>query len=78
MRRREIRYLTIPPEAYRAALVEARVLDDVVELILYLFGTVMDGRNETVTDGVQRALGRPPRDFREYAQRTAATGIWQG
>jgi hypothetical protein len=29
-----------------------------------------------VTDGVQRALGRPPRDFAEYARNTAATGIW--
>jgi hypothetical protein len=25
---------------------------------------------------VQRALGRPPRDFTEYAAATAATGVW--
>jgi len=29
-----------------------------------------------VTDGVQRALGRPARDFSDYVQRTAAAGIW--
>ena len=38
--------------------------------------TVLDGRNESHTDGVQRALGREPRDFAEYARETAATGVW--
>ena len=73
---RDIRYLTITPEAYRAALVEAQVPDNVIDLILYLFCTVLDGRNEAVGDGVQRALGRPARDFNEYVKRTAATGTW--
>lgn len=27
-------------------------------------------------DGVQRALGRAPKDFTDYARDTAATGIW--
>ena len=40
------------------------------------FTTVLDGRNEETIDGVQRALGRPPRDFREYAKSVAATGVW--
>ena len=29
-----------------------------------------------MTNTVQRVLGRPPRDFTDYATRTAATGIW--
>ena len=73
---REIRYLTITPEAYRAALVEAHVPADVIDLMLYLFGTVLDGRNEPVADGVQRALDRQPRDFKEYVRRAAVTGVW--
>lgn len=73
---RDIRYLTITPDAYRNALIEAHVPDHVIELILYLFRTVLDGRNEAVADGVQRALGRPPRDFKDYVQRTAVTGVW--
>jgi hypothetical protein len=40
-----------------------------------LFSDVL-GSNPDVTDAVQRVLGRPPRDFSEYAARTAATGIW--
>jgi len=31
---------------------------------------------EIITDGVQRALGRPPRDFADYARDAAATGVW--
>ncbi len=46
--------------------------------MIYLFTTVLDGRNTPLADGVQRALGRPPRDFSDYVRRTAATGVWGG
>ncbi len=48
------------------------------EVVFYtdLFTTVLDGRNSELSDGVERALGRPPRDFRDYAEATAATGVW--
>jgi iron complex outermembrane receptor protein len=29
-------------------------------------------------DGVRRALGREPRDFRDYAREAASTGVWDG
>ena len=45
-------------------------------LLDYLFATVLDGRNAYLTDGVQRALGRPPKDFSDYAGDIAATGVW--
>jgi hypothetical protein len=41
-----------------------------------VFTEVLDGRNAHLADGVQRALGRPPRDFADYARDAAATGIW--
>ena len=50
--------------------------NDVVDLMSYLLTTVLDGRNAHLTDGVQRALGRQPRDFTEYVQQTAAAGAW--
>jgi hypothetical protein len=37
---------------------------------------VLDGRNESIHDGVRRALGRPARDFSDYVRDTAATGVW--
>lgn len=45
-------------------------------LLNELFTEVLDGRNETLTDGVQRALGRQPKDFSAYATETAASRIW--
>jgi hypothetical protein len=40
-----------------------------------LFGEVLDWRNARLADGVQRALGREPRDFSEFA-REAAAAVW--
>jgi uncharacterized protein YbjT (DUF2867 family) len=73
---RDVRYEPISIEQFTAALAQQDVPDDVVELLAYLFTEVLDGRNAHLTDGVQRALGRPPRDFGAYARDTAATGVW--
>ena len=73
---REIRYLPVSIEEYAAAAREHGVPDEVIEFLRYLFGEVLDGRNASLTDGVQRALGRAPRDFSEYAREAAAAGVW--
>jgi len=73
---RDIRFTEVPAESYKAYLEEAELPDDFVWLIMYLFTTVLDGRNEHLNDGVQRALGRPPKDFGDYAREVAATGAW--
>jgi uncharacterized protein YbjT (DUF2867 family) len=73
---REIRYVPLPREAFTAALTEQQVPPDFIELLDYLFSEVLDGRNAHLNDGVQRALGRAPRDFAAYARATAATGAW--
>jgi hypothetical protein len=41
-----------------------------------MFGMIFDGRNAHLSDGVQRALGREPRDFSDDARAAAATGVW--
>jgi uncharacterized protein YbjT (DUF2867 family) len=73
---REIRHVEIPAPAYREALADAGLPADQVDLIMYLFTTVLDGRNTFVADGVQQALGRPAGSFADYARRTAAEGVW--
>jgi uncharacterized protein YbjT (DUF2867 family) len=73
---RDVRYVTIPGAAFQAGLVQAGLPRAQVELLDYLFTTVLDGRNASVTDGVQRALGRPARDFGDYAREVAASGAW--
>lgn len=73
---RDIRHIEVPAAAYHAALLESDLPPPYVDLVMYLFTTVLDGRNVGVTDGVQRALGRPPTSFADYARRTAAEGAW--
>ena len=46
------------------------------EPLAHLFTEVLDGRNASITEGVERMLQRPPSSFAAYAQRTAAAGAW--
>jgi uncharacterized protein YbjT (DUF2867 family) len=73
---REIRYTPVPIEDFAATLDEQGVPGGWIELLVYLFQEVLDGRNARLADGVQRALGREPKDFADYARETAATGVW--
>ena len=73
---REIRYVPVSVEEYATAAAEQGVPDEVIDLLTYLFSEVLDGRNAHLADGVQRALGREPRDFADYARDAAATGVW--
>jgi uncharacterized protein YbjT (DUF2867 family) len=73
---RDIRYVPVSIDEYAAAAAENGVPADVIAILTYLFGEVLDGRNSHLVDGVQRALGREPRDFRAFARDAAATGVW--
>ncbi len=74
---RTIAYTPVPHEAFVEGVVQSGAPKDVVWMLDYLFATVLDGRNASTCDGVQRALGRPPKDFAEYARETAATDAWR-
>ena len=73
---RDIPYVAVSLEEHAAVAAEQGVPAEVIDLLTYLFNEVLDGRNAHVTDGVQRALGRDPRDFRDFAREAAATGVW--
>jgi uncharacterized protein YbjT (DUF2867 family) len=75
---REIRYVPVSIDEFAAGAAEQGIPEDIVEFLAYLFGEVLDGRNANLTDGVQRALGREPRDFSEFAREAAASGVWGG
>ena len=74
---RDIAYVPVPHDAFVSEIAASGAPKDVVWLLDYLFATVLDGRNAYLTDGVQRALGRPPRDFSDFARAIAATGAWR-
>jgi uncharacterized protein YbjT (DUF2867 family) len=73
---REIRYAPISIPEFAAAAAEQGVPGEFIDLLTYLFGEVLDGRNAHLADGVQRALGREPKDFADFARDAAATGVW--
>jgi len=74
---REIRYTPVTSEEYSTALAGQGVPSDAIGLLTYLFDEVLDGRNASLTDGVERALGRAPRDFTDYVRAAAAAGVWR-
>jgi uncharacterized protein YbjT (DUF2867 family) len=73
---RPIAYVDVPHAGFVTGLQQAGLPDDLVWLLGYLFDTVLDGRNSKVSDGVERALGRPARSFRAFTERMAARGAW--
>ena len=75
---RPLRFERISTTAFEQALAEQQQPAELREFLAYLFTEVLDGRNAKCTDGVQRALGRAPRDFSQYARQSASTGIWGG
>lgn len=73
---RQVRSVRVPPDAFAHAIEESGAPQDIAWLLNYLFESVLDGRNAYVCDGVQRALGREPADFGDFARRVAARGVW--
>ena len=72
---RDVQYLSVTPPDFVSELVTAGFPEVEAVPISELFAEVLDGRNSHLTD-VQRALGRPPRDFADYAADVAASGVW--
>jgi uncharacterized protein YbjT (DUF2867 family) len=73
---RDIRYIKVSHDEFTASVAAHDLPPEFAWLLNELFTEVLDGRNETLTDGVQRVLGRAPKDFSAYAHETAATGVW--
>jgi hypothetical protein len=73
---REVQFVQISPEAFASAVAESGAPEEIAWLLNYLFGTVLDGRNESVCDGVWRVLGRQPAGFAGFARRMGTRGTW--
>jgi uncharacterized protein YbjT (DUF2867 family) len=73
---REVQYLPVTAGQYAEAAKAAGLPDDEIAGLTDLFTRVLDGRNAHLSRDVELVLGRPARDFADYARRTAASGIW--
>ena len=72
---REVRHIRISFDGFHANIAEAGG-NFVADVFTAIARETLDGRNAHLTDGVQRALGRPPRDFTEFANSAARAGAW--
>ncbi|GAA2615628.1 NAD(P)H-binding protein [Streptomyces roseoviolaceus] len=73
---REIRYVPLSVEGYVAELVQQGLPPADAEAFADVIEPLREGTDEYVSDGVQVALGRPPRTFAEFAKSTADGGGW--
>lgn len=73
---RPFRYVPVTLDEFHAGLVPA-LGQDMADLLRIIADETLDGRNAWVGDGVQRALGRPARDFADFCQRAAQSGAWR-
>ncbi|WP_229874993.1 NAD(P)H-binding protein [Streptomyces nojiriensis] len=75
---RVITYRPLPAGEFAAHAVAQGVPEEFAGLLNLLYGWIAEGRFATLADGVQRVLGREPRDFEAYVRTAAATGVWGG
>jgi uncharacterized protein YbjT (DUF2867 family) len=71
---RAVHYVPVAPADYEPVLAQ-HVGPEVAAALTSLFSFLLDGHNAHLADGVQRALGRPPRSFAQYA--AGAITAWQ-
>jgi uncharacterized protein YbjT (DUF2867 family) len=71
-----VRYMPITLEQFHAGMLEigGPLIADVFTEICR---ETLDGHNAYLTDGVQRALGRAPRDFADFCRDAAASDAWK-
>lgn len=73
---RPIGYTPLSPEAYAAEQRAHGVPEKWVQLTIDLYAHVRSGMLGTATGDVERVLGRPPRDFVDYAREAVTQGVW--
>ncbi|MER6995655.1 NmrA family NAD(P)-binding protein [Streptomyces sp. NPDC000410] len=75
---REVRYAATSRDEYIAMLRQFDFPAADAAWLTDLFLMLMDGHNAQLTDGVERVLGRAPKDFGAFAKDAAASGAWSG
>lgn len=73
---RAVTFMPVSTEEFAAGLAAQSLPQDLVEFFTHLFTKVLDGRNSHLTGDIEDILGRPARDFCDYAKVAAATGVW--
>jgi len=73
---RDLRFETVAAAEFVADVAADGVPAEEAVPLAELFAEVLDGRNASLSDDVERVLGRRPSSFAAYVARTAAAGTW--
>ncbi|MGW0552415.1 NmrA family NAD(P)-binding protein [Streptomyces altiplanensis] len=73
---RDIRYTPLSPEEYAAEQRAHGVPEEWVQLTVDLYAQIHVGALASVTDDVEKVLGRRPRAFADYVRTAAEAGVW--
>ena len=73
---RPFQYHPVTLDQFHAGLMQS-LGQEWADLLRIIADETLDGRNAWVGDGVQRALGRQPRNFAHFCATVAAAGIWR-
>jgi uncharacterized protein YbjT (DUF2867 family) len=65
---REIRYVNIPPDAFREGALKTGIPDFYVDALLDLHRFIAAGGSEYISPDVERVLGRKPHTFDQFAR----------
>ncbi|MBT2588575.1 SDR family oxidoreductase [Arthrobacter sp. ISL-95] len=75
-RNRPVTFEAVDVQAFVDDLAADGVPTQEAEPLAHLFTEILDGRNASITDGIERLLGRPASPFHAYARQAATSGAW--
>lgn len=73
---RSVTYKSITPREFEGTLIDAGFPVEDAAFVANLVAEILDGKNAATSDGLQRALGREPRRFEQFAADAKAKGCW--
>ncbi|MGI5327202.1 SDR family oxidoreductase [Actinomadura nitritigenes] len=73
---RTVRHVDVTPEVFAERLTSNGVHAEAARMLAGLLANIRDDREAAVSDGVDQALGRPPKPFEDFVTEAAAAGHW--
>ncbi|WP_428526169.1 NAD(P)H-binding protein [Roseibium sp.] len=74
---RDVAYRTSTPQEFEGTLIAAGFPAEDAAFVAGLVAEILDGKNASTADGLQRALGRKPRTFAQFTEDAHAAGCWK-